>query len=62
MQTCHQEHNLAGPHMPPGAPDWHLPSPESPMIREGLFDHPLCELLLDPKQNGNRDANRSSNM
>jgi len=24
-RTCHQDHNLAGLHMPPGAPDWHLP-------------------------------------
>src|SRR5215472_5728707 len=23
--TCHQDHNLAGPHMPPGAPGWRLP-------------------------------------
>jgi hypothetical protein len=54
--TCHQDHNLAGSHMPPGAPGWHLPSPESPMIWEGLSNHQLCELLLDPKQNGNRNA------
>jgi hypothetical protein len=26
------------------------------MIWEGLSDHQLCEVLLDPKQNGNRDA------
>jgi hypothetical protein len=24
--------------MPPGAPDWHLPPPETPMIWEGLSD------------------------
>src|SRR5579884_3561051 len=30
--TCHQDHNLVGEHMPPGAPDWHLPSPDEPMI------------------------------
>jgi hypothetical protein len=52
--TCHQDHNLAGAHMPPGAPDWHLPSPSEPMIWEGLTDRQLCELLRDPKQNGNR--------
>jgi hypothetical protein len=52
--TCHQEHNLAGPHMPPGAPGWHLPSAGEPMIWEGLTDRQLCELILDPKQNGNR--------
>lgn len=52
--TCHQDHNLAGLHMPPGAPDWHLPSPAMPMIWEGLSDHQLCELLKDPQQNGHR--------
>jgi hypothetical protein len=53
--TCHQDHNLAGTNMPPGAPGWHLPPPESPMVWEGLSDHQLCKLLLDPKQNGNRN-------
>jgi hypothetical protein len=52
--TCHQDHNLAGQHMPPGAPDWHLPSPGEPMIWEGLTDQQLCKLILDPNQNGNR--------
>jgi hypothetical protein len=52
--TCHQDHNLAGAHMPPGAPGWHLPPPGEPMIWEGLTDRQLCELILDPKQNGNR--------
>src|ERR1035437_5842160 len=54
--TCHQDHTLAGLHMPPGAPDWHLPSPAMPMIWEGLTDHQLCELLKDPQQNGHRTA------
>jgi hypothetical protein len=54
--TCHQDHNLPGMRTPPGAPDWHLPSPDDPMIWEGLTDRQLCELLIDPKRNGNRDA------
>jgi len=54
--TCHQDHNLEGLHLPPGAPDWHLPSPATPMIWEGLGDHQLCELFKDPKQNGNRSV------
>jgi hypothetical protein len=33
---CHQDHNLQGEHMPPGAPGWHLPSAHEPMIWEGL--------------------------
>jgi len=52
--TCHQDFNLEGLHVPPGAPEWHLPSPEMPMIWEGLTDRQLCELFKDPKQNGNR--------
>ncbi len=54
--TCHQDHNLEGLHMPPGAPDWHLPSAAMPMIWEGLTDQQLCELLKDPQQNGHRTA------
>ncbi len=52
--TCHQDHNLAGLHMPPGAPDWHLPFPAMPMIWEGLSDHQLCELFKDARRNGGR--------
>ena len=54
--SCHQDHNLAGPHTPPGAPGWHLPSPAMPMIWEGLSDRQLCELFKDPKQNGGRNV------
>jgi hypothetical protein len=52
--TCHQDFNLEGLHVPPGAPEWHLPSPDMPMIWEGLSNHQLCELFKDPRQNGNR--------
>src|SRR6202046_4935148 len=41
--TCHQDHNLAGLHMPPGAAGWHLPSPAMPVIWEGLADAQLWE-------------------
>jgi hypothetical protein len=54
--TCHQDHNLAGVHMPPGAPDWHMPAPDNPMIWEGLTDSQLCRLLTDRRRNGGRDA------
>ena len=30
--TCHQDHNLAGANMPPGAPHWGLLPPNIPMI------------------------------
>lgn len=56
--TCHQDHNLAGVHMPPGAPGWALPSPATPMIWEGLSDHQLCLLLKDPHQNGHRNMHQ----
>jgi hypothetical protein len=52
--TCHQDFNLEGLHVPPGAPEWHLPSPDMPMIWEGLSNRELCELFKDPRQNGNR--------
>lgn len=52
--TCHQDHNLAGLHMPPGAPGWALPPPATPMIWQGRSDHQLCELFRDPQQNGHR--------
>jgi hypothetical protein len=54
--TCHQTHNLAGLHMPPGAPGWELPAPAMPTIWEGLGDRALCELLKDPARNGHRSV------
>ena len=33
--TCHQEMNLPGAHMPPGAPGWQLPPEDMPMVFEG---------------------------
>lgn len=56
--TCHQDHNLEGPHMPPGAPGWHLPPPGMLMIWEGLTDRQLCELFKDPRQNGGRNVDQ----
>ena len=56
--TCHQDHNLAGLHLPPGAPNWHLPPAAMPMIWEGLSDRQLCESLKDPKQNRNRTVSQ----
>ena len=53
--TCHQDHNLAGAHLPPGAPGWRLPPPNMPMIWQGLTDAQLCESIKDPKQNRNRN-------
>ena len=52
--TCHQDHNLDAPHLPPGAPGWRLPSASMPMIWEGLTDRGICEELKDPARNGHR--------
>jgi len=52
--TCHQDHNVAGLHAPPGAPGWRLPPATMPMIWQGKTGGELCELLKDPKQNGHR--------
>jgi hypothetical protein len=56
--TCHQDHNLAGAHMPPGAPNWGLPPPSMPMIWEGLTDGQICRSIKDPKQNRNRNLDQ----
>ena len=56
--TCHQDHNLAGVHMPPGAPNWGLPPPTTPMIWQGLTDAQICRSIKDPKQNKNRNLDQ----
>jgi len=53
--TCHQDHNLVGEHMPPGAPNWGLPPANMPMIWEGLTDGQICASIKDPKQNHSRN-------
>ncbi|HWW95175.1 MAG TPA: hypothetical protein VN375_17540 [Vicinamibacteria bacterium] len=52
--ACHQTQNLAGAHMPPGAPNWHLPPPSMPMVFEGLTPGELCRQLKDPARNGGK--------
>jgi hypothetical protein len=56
--TCHQDHNLADAHMPPGTPNWGLPRPTTPMIWEGLSDAQICRSIKDPKQNKNRNLDQ----
>jgi hypothetical protein len=56
--TCHQDHNIVGAHMPPGAPNWGLPPPSMPMIWEGLTDGQICRAIKDPKQNRNRNLDQ----
>jgi hypothetical protein len=52
--TCHQEQNVAGLNMPPGAPNWHLPPANMPMIWEGRTPGEICRQISDPKQNNGK--------
>ena len=52
--TCHQTENVAGLNMPPGAPNWHLPPPNMPMIWEGKTPKQICLQIKDPKQNNGK--------
>jgi cytochrome c5 len=53
-ETCHQTRNLDAPHLPPGAADWHLPKPETPLVFQGKTSGELCRQLRDPTKNGGR--------
>jgi hypothetical protein len=53
--TCHRDRNGDRPGTPPGAPNWHLPPSDTPMIFEGRTPRQLCEQLKDPRQTGGRD-------
>ena len=46
--TCHQEKNLQGQELPPGAPGWQLPPESTPMVFEKRTPRQLCEQLKDP--------------
>ena len=52
--ACHQEQNVAGLNMPPGAPGWHLPPAKTPMIWEGRTPGEICRQIKDPKQNNGK--------
>lgn len=56
--TCHQDHNLAGLHLPPGAPNWRLPPAVTPMIWQGRTDGEICAQIKDPKQNGGKSLQK----
>lgn len=53
--TCHRDTNGSRAGQPPGAPSWHLPPADTPMIFQGRSPHQLCEQLKDPRQTGHRD-------
>jgi len=52
--TCHQNQNVEGVHLPPGAPGWRLPAADMPLVFEGRSAGDLCRQLKDPKRNGGR--------
>ncbi|MGH9792486.1 MAG: hypothetical protein ACRD5W_14855 [Candidatus Acidiferrales bacterium] len=52
--NCHQTENIPGPHMPPGAPNWHLTPANMKMVFQGRTAGELCRQLKDPKQNGGK--------
>ena len=52
--ACHQEENVAGLNMPPGAPGWHLPPVKTPMIWEARTPGEICRQIKDPKQNNGK--------
>ena len=55
--TCHQTKNSEAYGVdggPPGAPNWHLPEKEMPLIFEGRSVVELCLQLKDPVRNGHK--------
>jgi hypothetical protein len=52
--NCHQDASSSVPHAPPGAPDWRLPPPATPMAWKGLSVGEQCRMLKDPSRNGNK--------
>ena len=53
--TCHRDKNSTRPNTPPGAPNWHLPPVEHPMVFEGKTPAELCAQLKNPKETGGKD-------
>jgi hypothetical protein len=52
--ACHQEENLPGEHMPPGAKNWHLPTFGTPLVFEGRSASDLAEQMKDRARNGEK--------
>jgi hypothetical protein len=56
--SCHRSRNGTRPGQPPGAPNWHLPPAQTPMVFEGKTPRQLCEQLKDPRQTGGKDLGK----
>jgi hypothetical protein len=52
--NCHQLAMLPGANMPPGNPNWQLPSPKMPLVFQGRTPGELARQLKDPLQNGGK--------
>lgn len=52
--NCHLGTNTPGANMPPGAPGWHLPARDMPLVFEGRSPAQLARQLADPAQNGGK--------
>jgi hypothetical protein len=52
--ACHFDRNGTGPGTPPGAPGWHLPKADMPLVFEGRTPGQLARQLADPAQNGGK--------
>jgi hypothetical protein len=56
--ACHSTENPPasyGAHMPPGAPNWHLPPPQHKMVFINLSAGELCRVLKNKEENGGKD-------
>jgi hypothetical protein len=56
--TCHGQQNLSadyGLHVPPGAPNWHLPPPETKMVFIDVAPAQLCATIKDKAATGGKD-------
>jgi len=56
--TCHAEKNPPasyGEHMPPGAPDWHLPPPDAKMVFLDRTSAEIARALKDPAATRGKD-------
>lgn len=52
--ACHGNENFPGAHMPPGAPNWHLPRRDMPLVFEGKSAGELCRQMKDRARNGDK--------
>lgn len=56
--VCHQTQNLPttyGKHLPPGAPNWHLPPPGMKMVFKDVSPRTLCLTIKDRRETGGKN-------